>query len=1429
MNLTRVWRLRRCLCALFLWPEDKLVTSISPLSFGSRYYQNIRPFSRTMVEIKDPECILSRMRSRVQEQGNVVRALKDRNASPAELQAAVAELKARKKLLEEKELELMPPVASFDRGKLEDLLKQKFFYDQAFSIYGGVQGLYDYGPMGCAMKANLLAAWRQHFVLEDQLLEVDCSMLTPAPVLQASGHVERFTDFMVKDVETGECFRADHLVKANLEAKLKHKKTSEQEKEELQRLLLQLDNFGGDELNSLIRKYGMRSPATNNELSEPQQFNLMFATMIGPTGQCQGYLRPETAQGIFVNFQRLLQFNQGRIPFGAAQIGSAFRNEISPRSGLIRVREFAMAEIEYFVDPTDKQHPKFDRVKDVEMTIYSACSQMDGLPAKRMTIGEAVAQGIVANQTLGYFMARIHMFLVLIGVDPNRLRFRQHLSNEMAHYACDCWDAECQTSYGWIECVGCADRSCYDLTQHAKATGTRLVAEKRLPEPRLTKVCECIPNKQAIGKAFRADAKSITNRLAALTLTDAISVKEDLTTKGSTQLVIGDKEYKIDPCMVHIKEYETNVQVEEIVPNVIEPSFGIGRLLYTVFEHSFRVREGDEQRTYLAVRPILAPYKCSLLPLSSHPDFAPFIQQLSSSLTRLGVTHRIDDSSGSIGRRYARTDQIAIPYGITIDFDTINKSPASATLRERDSMKQIRVPLAELPSLVNDLSNGVLVWSEAQSNYPIFEQQETVARDDESRVDNSTAINSPRENLQPMKKKTNKKHKVPDSSNTIATKGEPASTAGESAVEDWQSVSEDLDEFKEKPAPEPDHDADAWSSATETAEADAELTSTGTVPYRDRAKPNDSLLNKKNKTISARNGSSRAYSTAVSGAALSNTAASAKKPSLSWTDWGKAIRRRYQEEELREKLHDTNPLRTSVSSDVDEPQSPFSGYEADQEDNAASKSAAGHFSPVSKEHDTFYELSPTIQSINEEVGKEKTCATFHTNTPTDMDSDFPPLTAGTQPYHGLFVGEGWPGEKKPNENKPVYSAVKPEPKKSENGGKEPKKHVGTGSKPVIPVEHSTSTVSNKPVDNAEWPTVMAHVFEDNNEPEMWLQCMENPVPLPELSKHGGVRSEHTKPQDTQVSRGSTSPKKPPCEISNSTVEWGMDQFHGLFRGPGWPATETGPAKEKDITKGKSATKNQRRRHKSGTQTDSLDAGGSTQKATDAVQAVEKTPGSLHKPVLDDWKSVVAQIYEKTITPMVEFNSFIVSPFSGTRTTDQQVKSTVYEDNNPTAAPPSDPWNSCLDNTNDVCFTSDIWKPAEDQFSKVDYDLQREETNYSTTSEGGPIPETICNVVDLCGGDAEPNNLPGEFSIDNHSPMREDKAGEKQEVESSAPVMEPATELVHAEPSPIQSHEQPKVSESESAHGGAPEVADAAATGIQNKPKKNKSKRHKKKK
>lgn len=143
-------------------------------------------------------------------------------------------------------------------------------------------------------------------------------------------------------------------------------------------------------MNDILRSHNIKSPITGNELTDPIEFNLMFSTHIGPTGLVKGFLRPETAQGIFVNFKRLLEFNQGKLPFAAAQIGNAFRNEISPRSGLLRVREFTMAEIEHFCDPTEKDHPKFGGVRDIKLMLYSACNQMDGKSAEEHTIGSAV-------------------------------------------------------------------------------------------------------------------------------------------------------------------------------------------------------------------------------------------------------------------------------------------------------------------------------------------------------------------------------------------------------------------------------------------------------------------------------------------------------------------------------------------------------------------------------------------------------------------------------------------------------------------------------------------------------------------------------------------------------------------------------------------------------------------------------------------------------------------------------------------------------------------------------------------------------------------------------------------------------------------------------------------------------------------------------
>ena len=288
-----------------------------------------------------------------------------------------------------------------------------------------------------------------------------------------------------------------------------------------------------------------------------------------------------------------------------------------------------MAEIEHFCDPEDKSHPKFDYVKDTPMLLYSACNQMDGKSAETIRIGEAVASGLVANQTLGYFMARIQKFLLKVGIDPRKLRFRQHMGNEMAHYACDCWDAECLTSYGWIECVGCADRSAYDLTQHTKASGVKLVAEKKLSEPKLVNVVEAAPNRGLIGKTFKKDAKEILAALAALSDDDIGTIEADFETKGSYTLNLVDgSSCEIKEEMVTVKRYQKTVHVEEITPSVIEPSFGVGRVMYSIFEHNFKMREGDEQRSYFSLAPVVAPLKCSVLPLGNNPEFAPFIQKL---------------------------------------------------------------------------------------------------------------------------------------------------------------------------------------------------------------------------------------------------------------------------------------------------------------------------------------------------------------------------------------------------------------------------------------------------------------------------------------------------------------------------------------------------------------------------------------------------------------------------------------------------------------------------------------------------------------------------------------------------------------------------------------------------------------------------------
>jgi len=244
-------------------------------------------------------------------------------------------------------------------------------------------------------------------------------------------------------------------------------------------------------------------------------------------------------------------------------------------------------------------------------------------------------------------------------------------------------------------------------------------------------VTEILPNKGALGKAFKKEAKDVTEMLAKLSLEQITKLETDLAGgEASLDLPTG-KTVTVTKDMVSVKKYQKTFHVEEFIPSVVEPSFGVGRVMYAIFEHNFKVREGDEARSYFTLPPVIAPLKCSVLPLSNNPDFTPLVTKLSQDLVNNDVSHKVDDSSGSIGKRYARTDEIAIPFGITVDFDSL-KEPNTVTLRERDSTSQVRIGVEVVSETVRKLSMGRITWDEVLQKFPKFEAQETKSLDPDS-------------------------------------------------------------------------------------------------------------------------------------------------------------------------------------------------------------------------------------------------------------------------------------------------------------------------------------------------------------------------------------------------------------------------------------------------------------------------------------------------------------------------------------------------------------------------------------------------------------------------------------------------------------------------------------------------------------------------
>lgn len=670
----------------------------------------------------------------VTKQGSLVRQLKKDGAAPTDVAAAVEELQRLKiaSAAAREAEEDADPSAAFPKKAFDELILRKMFVVPSFEIHGGVKGLFDLGPPACALKAAIVDVWRKHFVLAENMLEMECTCLTPQNVLKTSGHVERFTDLMVRDPETGECFRADKLLEEAIDRlleddKKKDVRLTEEQTEAHLRVQRQADAYSSTELDALLTEYDCSAPS-GKPYSASFPFNLMFKTSIGPEGTAVGYLRPETAQGLFVNFRRMLDMNAGKMPFAAAQIGLGFRNEIAPRSGLLRVREFCMGEIEHFVNPDDKDHPKFGTVQNVELVLFGRDDQLGSGKTRTVKVGDAVASGLVNNQTLAYFMARTKLFMDKIGMDPDRLRFRQHLQTEMAHYATDCWDLEIHTSHGWVECVGHADRACYDLTEHAKATKTSMTATVKLAQPRDVDVAKIKLNRKELGKTFKQDQRVVSRAIEDMAERWEDFEREILRPLEDTGAAVvrgpdDDKEFTVTKDMiVEHKKLTKKVHELKFTPSVVEPSFGMGRVLHALLEHSFSRRASDEQRCVMSFVPRVAPYKCAVLPLSARDDLNVVVDRIAAELGADETSVRVDKSTAALGRRYARADEIGVPFAVTVDFATVEDD--TVTLRERDSMVQVRLPAAEVATTVRDMVSGRTSWDDASRKWPVVQVNE---------------------------------------------------------------------------------------------------------------------------------------------------------------------------------------------------------------------------------------------------------------------------------------------------------------------------------------------------------------------------------------------------------------------------------------------------------------------------------------------------------------------------------------------------------------------------------------------------------------------------------------------------------------------------------------------------------------------------------
>ena len=326
-----------------------------------------------------------------------------------------------------------------------ELSKRRGFFWPSFSIYGGFSGLNDYGPLGTILKSRIYLEWKNSFA-RIGAIEIDSTDLTPEAVLKASGHADKFIDMAITCSKCKSRYKLENIIESNGGSKIPE---------------------SIEEARATVSNGNFKCPKCGNLLADPYEFHLMFEIRSGNETM---YLRPETAQGIFVNFKLLLNYNRGKLPMIVIQQGKGYRNEISPRQGVIRQKEFNMGEAEVFLDGQDGN--SFIPGGDDIILLHDMNSQ-----DHRMDLSSAVQSRIVGSNDHAFFMEIVYRLALKVGVDPERLRFRQHRKDELAHYSRECWDLEVKINDTWLEVAGIADRGTYDLSRHIKESGENLYYE----------------------------------------------------------------------------------------------------------------------------------------------------------------------------------------------------------------------------------------------------------------------------------------------------------------------------------------------------------------------------------------------------------------------------------------------------------------------------------------------------------------------------------------------------------------------------------------------------------------------------------------------------------------------------------------------------------------------------------------------------------------------------------------------------------------------------------------------------------------------------------------------------------------------------------------------------------------------------------------